>query len=289
MRDLLSPYSIAATVRLLRDTFLGCFLLVEGDTDARLLKRFIDVAACQVLICFGRANVIQVVSILDQGGFVGHLGVIDKDFGALLNETFESNNIIVTDENDMEMTIFQTDVFDRVVHEYCNQNRVHTLQVAEGHSFREILLRSASKLGALRYLSRVREWHLTFDEMTIRYLPNGTVSIDIDRQIEHLRGRSRGTPMPGVQQVKEALEDVRQQYADPKLLAGGHDVCEIISKAIHDVCGRANVALARGGLAVEEVFRAAFSIENFLGTQLYAHIRAWERDHPGYRILPSAA
>lgn len=288
MRELLNPHSIAATIRMLRETFSGSFLLVEGDTDARLLKRFVDLAACHVQVCFGRANVFHVVSILDSGGFVGHLGLVDKDFSILLNEVVESDNLIFTDENDIEMTIFQSDVLDRVVHEYCNPNLVDELETREGSSFREILLRSASKLGALRYLSRVHEWHLTFDGMTIRYLPDGAVSIDIDRQIDHLRGRSVGTTMPLNQQGRPLLDTVHQQFPDPKLLARGHDVCEIISKVIHDVCGRANIALGRGGIAVEEIFRAAFSTENFHGTNLFELIRTWEYRRPGYRILRPA-
>ena len=66
----------------------------------------------------------------------------------------------------------------------------------------------------------------------------------------------------------------------------GHDICEVISKGIHDVFGRAHVSLQRSGVAVEEVFRAAFSRENFSATNIFADIRGWEQKHRPFRILP---
>ena len=53
---------------------------MEGDVDARLYKRLINNGMCHVQICKNRHNVICVVKILDTGNFVGHLGIIDRDF-----------------------------------------------------------------------------------------------------------------------------------------------------------------------------------------------------------------
>jgi hypothetical protein len=288
MLEFLSPDSIAVTIRMLRETFSGSFLLVEGDVDARFFKRFVDNLACHVHVCFCRASVIRVVSLLDEGGFIGHLGIIDKDFADIFGEHLDGDNLIYTDENDIELTIFQSDVFERVLHEYCNEGRVAALEAAQAQPIREILLQNGSKLGAIRYLSRARAWHLVFSEMTLRYTPDRSISIDVDRQIEHLRGRSHGTSMPILEQVRAAVDEVYNTHQG-RLLTCGPDICEILSKAIHDVCGRAHVALSRGGIALGEVFRAAFSRENFAATQLCAQIREWESMRPGFRILPVAA
>jgi hypothetical protein len=43
--------------------------------------------------------------------------------------------------------------------------------------------------------------------------------------------------------------------------------------------------LARGGRAVEEVIRAAYSRENFEKTELYSAIRAWEAKRELFVVL----
>src|SRR5437763_6191967 len=129
MRQFLSPSSIAATIRMLRSTFTGSFLLVEGDVDARLYGRLVDRSACHVQICNNRANVICVVKILDTGNFIGHLGIIDKDFSPLLSETrYESENLLQTDENDIELTILCSDTLDRFLAEYGNPTKITAVE-----------------------------------------------------------------------------------------------------------------------------------------------------------------
>src|SRR5260221_4475516 len=285
MRELLNANTIAVTIQMLRTSDRQRrFLLVEGDVDVRLLKRLVDPTACHVQICYNRANVIRVVAIVDGRQFIGHLGVIDRDFADMLNETFDTENIVMTDHNDIEMTIYQSDVFDRFISEYANAEKVRAVENAKQLPLREILVSSASTLGTLRYLSRSLGWNLDFEGMTVRFIDRD-VQVDLPRQVEHLRGRSRRTTMPNLDDVMQLFNDARRRFADRCLHSCGHDICEIMSKGIHDVFGRAHVALSRGGLAVEEVFRAAFTAENFAATQLFADIRAWETTRVPFSIL----
>ena len=106
MREFINPNNIAATINMLRSTFKGSFLLVEGDVDARLYKRLINNNMCHVQICKNRQNVICVVKILDTGNFVGHLGIIDADFSTMMGEKFTSENVLLTDENDIELRYY---------------------------------------------------------------------------------------------------------------------------------------------------------------------------------------
>ena len=84
VREYLTADTIATTVRMLRGTFPGSFLILEGDVDARLLKRFVDQSACMIQVAHSRSNVISVISILDADEFVGHVGLIDKDFADIM-------------------------------------------------------------------------------------------------------------------------------------------------------------------------------------------------------------
>src|SRR5882757_6918676 len=165
MRHLLTPSSMAATIRMLRTTFVGSFLLIEGAVDARLYGRLVNRGACHVQVCHNRASVICVVRILDSGGFIGHLGIIDRDFSALLHvEVYSSENLLLTDENDIELTILSSDALDRFVAEYGNADKIAALQNRKGEQRGDILMRSASAIGPLRLRSRINRRNLKFDD-----------------------------------------------------------------------------------------------------------------------------
>jgi hypothetical protein len=285
MRQFLTPSSIAAAIRMLRSTFTGSFLLVEGDVDARLYGRLVDRTACHVQICNNRANVVCVVKILDRGGFVGHLGIIDKDFAPLIDEThYASENLLGTDENDIELTILCSDTLERFLSEYGNPTKIMAVENDRKEKLRDVLIRSASLIGTLLLLSRVKGWNLDFDGMTIRFTER-TLDIDLDRQIEHLRGRSQGTTMPDLAQVKAEMSELANRQSRVISHTRGCDLCEVLSKGVHDVFGRNHHKLARGGVAVEEIVRAGYSRENFAQTRLFAAIKGWEAKRAPLRIM----
>jgi hypothetical protein len=93
VRQFINPSNLTATVRMLRSTFPGSFLFLEGESDVRLFNRFIDVPQCYAFFCYGRENLIAMVEMLDAGGFAGHVGLIDKDFGGIcaLDQTTITN------------------------------------------------------------------------------------------------------------------------------------------------------------------------------------------------------
>jgi hypothetical protein len=270
---------------MLHSTFKGSFLLVEGDIDARLFGRLVNRRACHVQICNNRASAICVVKILDSRHFVGHLGVVDKDYSTLMNETISSENLLLTDENDIELTILCSDTLDRFIAEYGSPEKINAIENSKGLPLREILIRSASTIGTLLLLSKTSGWNLDFKRMTFRFSTRADVDIDLDKQIEHLRGRSPGTTMPSLDVVKAQIETARRQHTALLSHARGCDVCEVLSKGVHDVFGRNRHNLSRGGAAVEEVIRAAYSRENFERTKLYAEIRAWEAKRTPLKVL----
>jgi hypothetical protein len=185
------------------------------------------------------------------------------------------------------MIIFKSDVFERFVAEYGSSDKISDIEVKRKASLREILVQSAGLIGTLRYLSKMRGWNLTFEGMTYRFSEQRSVEIDLDEQIIHLRGRSQGTSMPDADIVKQEIASARVKFPEPLRHIAGHDLCAVISRGVHRVFGRAHVALGRGGEAVEEVFRASYSLENFLASAIYKKLREWEARTVPFRVLPA--
>jgi len=265
--------------------FQGSFLVVEGDTDARLLKRIVDITECTIIIAYNRSNAVEINSILDQDDFVCHIALIDQDYAGLLGEEFHSENIVLTQFNDMESMIFSGDAFERMINEYCNENKVSALKNAHSSELREILLNNATKIGVLRYLSKALGWELNFEDMSYRYVRRADVAINVDDQIEHLRGRSHSTSMPILTEVKKRMSVLIAGSTDPYAYVCGHDLCEIISHAIHDVVGRSHQHLSRGGQAVEEVLRAAYTWQNFVSSSVYQEFKGSSLNGVGKAVL----
>ncbi|WP_235526446.1 DUF4435 domain-containing protein [Nostoc piscinale] len=122
MREFLSVDRFANKVRLLRDTFKGTFLLVEGSSDKTFYERFIDKLACQVVIISGKPSskqcVINTLEILDKSNFQGVLAIVDADFDRLKSLFLSSPNLLYTDTHDLEIMLIQSPALDKVLAEF---------------------------------------------------------------------------------------------------------------------------------------------------------------------------
>lgn len=267
-----------------RSTYPGAFLLVEGGTDARLLDRLIDKTACAIKDCFNRDSVLKVVGLLDGKGFTGHLAIVDDDHGQLLGEKIPSANVVVTEKNDLEVVVFESDAFERLLAEYANADKVSAVEGAAGTTLREALYLAARDIGTLRYLSKKHGWNVKFSEMTYRFVEK-SFSINRARQIEHLRGRHAECRLPPIAEVEAHIEAVHAEITDCSKLVSGHDLCEVIARGLHQVFGRAHIGIQSCGKAVEEVLRTAYTRTNFATAKLFADIAAWEKVNPGFKVL----
>jgi hypothetical protein len=60
---------------------------------------------------YGREELLGVVEILERDKFAGFLAVAGNDSSEIFGDRIASANVIITDENDLEFSIFQSDVF----------------------------------------------------------------------------------------------------------------------------------------------------------------------------------
>ena len=58
----------------------GVLLLVEGQGDETVFDRFCAEDECSIVVCLGKKNVLDAVDQLGMSGFVGALGLADRDF-----------------------------------------------------------------------------------------------------------------------------------------------------------------------------------------------------------------
>src|SRR6516164_9053137 len=97
---------VAAEVRLVRQIQKGTILILEGDDDAKIFKRFIDDDLCDIQIAFGKANALKALDLLEDEGFPGVIAIVDADFDRITSNSYELDNLLLSDLHDIDLTIF---------------------------------------------------------------------------------------------------------------------------------------------------------------------------------------
>lgn len=282
----LTPADVAAQIKLERAVHAGSFLLVEGSSDSRLLKRFIDVTQCSVTVCHGRENVLAVISILEKDGFCGILGVADADFSPLTGETIANNNVCLTDHNDVECMIIASKTWDHVLREFGSSEKIDQCEKEYGKPSRDIVYEQVAFLGSIRLCAKTHSWPLKFDDMKYHFTSNTSIEIDRDRTAAHIVARSKLTSPLEPKLVVELATSEMNKVQDYRVLCSGHDACHLLARALRRHFGSYNGFDGDKGLKdLGRVLRLSYEWEDFASSRLYHCMSCWERRNPPFRIF----
>lgn len=102
------------------------FLVVEGSTDEKLYRSFIDEDKCQIIVADGKTPAIEVLSLLKKEHFVGVLALVDADFDILEGKP-AIENVLLTDTHDLETMLMRSPALAKVLREFSSPNKVTTL------------------------------------------------------------------------------------------------------------------------------------------------------------------
>jgi Protein of unknown function (DUF4435) len=178
--------TLASDIRLHRAVHQGTFLLVEGHFDAQLFKQFVDREQCVITVGNGKESVLGAIAILEISNFCGALGIVDRDFDWCDGQCSANNNIILTDYNDLEITILTSSAFDRVLAQYGSDDKIERMKRLKGNSVLELILGETALLGGMRMASRDANWNLKFRDVKIKFNSNTGYTIDYSSTAEYI-------------------------------------------------------------------------------------------------------
>ena len=175
--------AIANEVLLIRDSYSGPILLLEGDNDEKLFGRFVVDPNIHIIPAWGKENVIEAVTILESCEDVrGFLGIVDADFGHVDGSIPDSRNIVATDDHDLEMMIVRTKAFCAVLSELGSKDKIENY--LSEHGIRYDLLKKSMVIGHLRHLSLSESLHLDFDRLRFEsFVDRNSLGVDVDEMI----------------------------------------------------------------------------------------------------------
>ena len=286
IKDGIDGSTIANQIRLERATHMGSFLLVEGNSDAKLFDKFCDQQACSIIVCMGRDYLLNAISELEFSGFCGALGFADRDFSEFLSNPEFNEKVVFSDENDIEIMILCSSALDDLLQEFGVPDRVATIVESSGQKKAcDLIFDAASFVGTLRLLSYINSWSLSFEGMNYKYTDNNSYFLDEVKTIQHIVGRSKERPNLTENQILTHVKKFLSRGDDTKILCCGHDCVRILGRALKSKFGKTNkFNNEEGSKNLERILRLTYDYEKFMQTKAYDEIRNWEMIS-GFKVL----
>lgn len=284
MKEFLTPATIANRVRMLRSQHLGAFLIVEGDTDARVYRHFISAFHCQIVIAHNRDNAVKTLAILEAEQFAGMLAIVDADFERLENRQPDSHNFCFTDTHDLETMICQSPALEKVLAEFGSEDKIGGFVARQGETIRMVLLKSGSQLGYLRWLSLRNQLALRFESLTFgKFVRAEALMIDLAKLVKAVKDHSSAHHLNELE-IRKQMQALQDNSHDLWQVCCGHDLVGILSLGLRKTLG-SNDAKRVEQEVISQALRLAYESAYFRSTRLYAAIQDWEKANSPYQVF----
>lgn len=280
----ISAQTLANQIFLERRSSARTSILVEGGTDSRYFRRFIDPDAASLTVCHDRERVLLTLHILHTRGLTGVLAIIDRDYYEFReDEELDFDNVCLSDHNDLEATLLPA-VLVKILNEYGTHERfTGDFETSPGRPF-EILVSEASKIGAVRVISHRDKLGVNFNGMKYKFVSNTSIEIDLTETLRHLIGRS---DLPSGAILEGAVNDLLSSVTPVQALCNGHDLVRILGRALRRRWGSDSKFDGEDGVApLEKIIRVAHEKNDFERTKLFMCMREWENRNAPWRVFP---
>lgn len=282
MREFLTPADSANGIRMNRSLHSGAFLIVEGYTDLRFYKKFIDDTNCSLMPAFGKNNAIKTLEILEADGFEGVLVIVDADFWKFDGIDPGSPNIILTDTYDLESMLICSNALDKVLNDFGEHRKMNGML----KPIRDLLLEVTPPIGFFRWLSfhKISASNLNFKGLPFpKFIDRKSLIINIDDLIEELKNNSKHFKL-NEDELKIKMEKLMKRGYDPQQVCSGCDMINILTVGLRHIFGKRR-ARSMTPEILEGVLRVAYDDTCFCSALLYDSVKQWENMNPSFRVL----
>ena len=277
-------YSIANTAKLLRQQFDGTIVIVEGGSDARLIKKFINMDRCKIIVALGKANAVGALEILITERVSGILAIVDADFDRIEGSLHDINGLLYYDHHDLEMMLVNSPALDQLLSEYGTDTKISDFESRVGSSIRNAIVTGSRDVGLLRLISIRDSLSLSFEGLAFGpFIDAKSLSINTERLIGTVANHSRLHHLP-TESVVHKLKSLKVLDLDPIEVSCGHDAIVILSIGLRGTLGSANHMLGNPETVAKNL-RLAYSLTYFQNTRLYESLREWEGMNRPFIVL----
>ncbi|WP_232731757.1 DUF4435 domain-containing protein [Kamptonema formosum] len=264
----------------------GSFLIVEGDTDARVFNHLVDREKCQVENAYNKEMAVEALDILEQDNFAGVLAIVDADFSRLEGTVPSSPNLLLTDTHDLETMLLQSPALEKVLAEHSSEEKIKRVTGSAGKDVRLILIDAGSPIGYLRWVSLKDNLSLKFEGLSFaKFLDSKSLAVDKSALIKTVKNTSQ-KPALVEREIKNKMDGLKSDAHDAWDVCCGHDLIEILSIGLCKLLGTNNASDVKPE-RLEKDLRLAYERAHFWRAQLHAAIQEWERANQPFKVLPT--
>jgi hypothetical protein len=242
------------------------FILVEGESDIRLFRKFFDLNNCKVEnIPGGNYKVEDGVSeLLNRSELV--FGIRDADFLHLDPSIYSKTNIFLTDYHDTEISLIENEeVFSALLSEYTNI-------VAEEHkTVKSIIYSILIDISNLKYANLVRRIGLTFEKVGFQDLILfDDAKIDMITYLGRLITKSTSVTI-SEEDLLNTISFFKLNPLPSSQITNGHDFVKVLSRFI----------IKNGSIkqiseeTIASLLRSNYRKEYFEKTKLFKDTKEW--------------
>lgn len=274
-----SAIAKANAIRLKRQIHKGCFLVVEGRDDRLFFEQFAD-SSCWVITGGGKADVIDVVKVLEADRVPGIVGIVDADFDHVEGHQSPSSNVIVLETVDLEALLVRSAALERVMVELGSKDKVARFN----RDVRDELVAGAAWVGCLRLHSLRAELQLKFGGIKYqRFVGKTSLTIDIPFLVQEVLNRSgRHDVVYG--DLERAMLSIHETVDDYWSICYGADMVEILAIGLRKALGTHSAGAVKPAI-VRRCLRLAFQWSDLVGSGLDRDLREWAGRNAGFVIL----
>lgn len=273
--------SIANEMRMMRSTYHGSFLVVEGMNDCLFMTHFIDQKSCKIKIANGKEYVEEIMEILDSDSFVGVLGIVDADFDRIENRDSVSLNIVMPPTHDLDAMMIRSHALEGVLIEYGSQCKIQSLE----DSVIDILDSVARFIASFRLYSHQMNLNLRFKNINYSHFVNRhSFEFDLHKLVNEVRNHSQYHEI-SIDILMDAIYAVNDECYQNDEFCSGTDLLNLLSVGLRGIFG-SNSSTDVNPDILRSMFRLAYSREVFDKSELSKNIHHWELKNQNFRILP---
>ncbi len=266
----------------MRTLFAGAIIITEGDTDARVFKRFFNVTRCRLVPSNGKPNAIGATLRLDGERFSGLLAIVDADFDYLESIRPPSPNILYSDTHDLETMLLSSSSLIKVLSELLSVPRAKTMPLP----ILDLAFQAALPLGYFRWLSSPHKENLGVKFKGIvftQFIAMPSFVTDIDSMINEVVRNTGSSPLDVIA-TKVKLHALTTGSHDKWQVCSGHDLVEVIFLALKYHWGNHRAQTITLNV-FDAMLRIAYDETDFKSSNLFQEIRKWETRNPLFKFL----
>lgn len=273
---------------LMDSSFTGSYIFVEGCSDERFWKKYLDNQNIKICVCNGWECVVEVIKLLNIKNFERCIGVIDRDFRSIQGEDdCNEENLYYTDYHDIEIMMFESEALKSILIAIDRDNKIGSLCNYDYPVILKKLYAITDQIGYLKLANINNHLQLMFKKQINHELRKPKYEDIVDKcgnylgttvLINKVCGFTSSYSAIGINRdsVLNAFQKECVNCFDSKQLSNGHDVLYVLSFYVSRAFG---IKEKYSQESLESLLYSSYHITDFCKTQLFKVLLDWEKKH----------